>query len=331
MHQHLTVARVAEGLGVAWRTANDAVLAEGKRVLIARPGRPNDPGRGATGWRWSRWVGLTGFTTAATGGLPDAVAVMGPFHVVGLGGDGLDRCRRRIQRAITGRRGREDDPLHRARPTLRTGAGVLTDKRQDRLEALLAVDARVGNEVAWSVHRRVVAAYRHADRRRGRAPMVRPINSISKAPEPPAEIIALGRTLENRGARRGGAPPAAPPPPQNPPRAEHPPPPPAPPNRRGRAPRNAAARRGGPPASGPAHPTNRPRRSTTASSTYATRHPDPQAPPTTSPDHRPKPADPDPDHTPTPKNPFGYNKRLWKEHLGGAGSLRGAASRRWRR
>ena len=33
--QHLTVARVAEGLGVSWHTANDAVLAEGKRVLIA--------------------------------------------------------------------------------------------------------------------------------------------------------------------------------------------------------------------------------------------------------------------------------------------------------
>ncbi len=33
--QHLTVARVAEGLAVAWNTANDAVLAEGRRVLIA--------------------------------------------------------------------------------------------------------------------------------------------------------------------------------------------------------------------------------------------------------------------------------------------------------
>jgi hypothetical protein len=30
--QHLTVARVAEGLGVSWNTANDAVLAEGRRV-----------------------------------------------------------------------------------------------------------------------------------------------------------------------------------------------------------------------------------------------------------------------------------------------------------
>src|SRR3954454_4681811 len=37
--QHLTVARVAEGLGVAWNTANDAVLAEGKRVLIDDPAR----------------------------------------------------------------------------------------------------------------------------------------------------------------------------------------------------------------------------------------------------------------------------------------------------
>jgi len=32
--QHLTVARVAEGLGVAWNTANDAILGEGQRVLI---------------------------------------------------------------------------------------------------------------------------------------------------------------------------------------------------------------------------------------------------------------------------------------------------------
>jgi hypothetical protein len=35
--QHLTVARVAEGLAVSWNTANDAVLAEGKRVLIGDP------------------------------------------------------------------------------------------------------------------------------------------------------------------------------------------------------------------------------------------------------------------------------------------------------
>ena len=37
--QHLSVARVAEGLAVAWNTANDAVLAEGRRVLIGDPTR----------------------------------------------------------------------------------------------------------------------------------------------------------------------------------------------------------------------------------------------------------------------------------------------------
>jgi hypothetical protein len=39
--QHLTVASVAEGLAVSWSTANDAVLAEGTRVLIDDPTRFN--------------------------------------------------------------------------------------------------------------------------------------------------------------------------------------------------------------------------------------------------------------------------------------------------
>ena len=33
------MARVAEALGVAWNTANDAVLAEGRRFLISDPAR----------------------------------------------------------------------------------------------------------------------------------------------------------------------------------------------------------------------------------------------------------------------------------------------------
>ena len=37
--QHLTVARVAEGLALSWRTANDAVLAENKRLLVDDPHR----------------------------------------------------------------------------------------------------------------------------------------------------------------------------------------------------------------------------------------------------------------------------------------------------
>ena len=55
--QHLTVARVAEGLGVSWNTANDAVLAEGRRVLIEDPHRFD--GAGVIGvdehcWRHTR-------------------------------------------------------------------------------------------------------------------------------------------------------------------------------------------------------------------------------------------------------------------------------------
>ena len=140
MVQHLTVARVAEGLGVSWNTANDAVLAEGRRVLIDDPARFDGvtaigvdehvwrhtrrgdkyvtviidltPIRDGTGparlldmvegrskqvfktwladrpqaWRDGVEVvamdGFTGFKTATTEELPDAVAVMDPFHVV---------------------------------------------------------------------------------------------------------------------------------------------------------------------------------------------------------------------------------------------------------
>ncbi|MGP5690728.1 ISL3-like element ISAar23 family transposase [Glutamicibacter ardleyensis] len=39
--QHLSVSRIAEGLGVTWNTANEAVLAEGQRLLIDDPTRFN--------------------------------------------------------------------------------------------------------------------------------------------------------------------------------------------------------------------------------------------------------------------------------------------------
>ncbi len=37
--EHLSVARVAEDLGVSWHTANEAILAEGRRLLIDDPHR----------------------------------------------------------------------------------------------------------------------------------------------------------------------------------------------------------------------------------------------------------------------------------------------------
>ncbi|MFN6118112.1 MAG: transposase [Actinomycetes bacterium] len=47
--------------------------------------------------------------------LPAAVQVADPFHVVRLGNQALDECRRRVQNDTLGHRGRRDDPLWRAR------------------------------------------------------------------------------------------------------------------------------------------------------------------------------------------------------------------------
>jgi transposase len=257
--QHLTMARVAEGLGVSWNTANEAVLAEGKRVLINDPDRFD--GVGVIGvdehvWRhtrqgdkyvtviidltpirdgtgparlldmlegrskaaFQRWLterpqawrdgvqvvamdGFTGFKTATTEELPDAVAVMDPFHVVRLAGDALDQCRRRVQQDTCGHRGRKSDPLYAARRTLHTGAGLLTDKQTDRLTALFATDDHVEVEATWGVYQRMIAAYRDPNRTRGRQQMSTLIESISHAvPAALREVITLGRTLKRRAA-----------------------------------------------------------------------------------------------------------------------------------
>lgn len=257
--QHLTVARVAEGLGVAWDTANNAVLAEGRRVLIEDPARfdgvkvigvdehvwrhtrrgdkfvtvvidltPVRDGRGPARLldmvegrsksAFKTWLaqqseafrdavevvamdGFTGFKTAAAEEVPDAVAVMDPFHVVRLAGDALDRCRRRVQLAIHGHRGFKDDPLYKTRRTLHTGAGLLTDKQIDRITSLFADDHHVEVEATWGIYQRMIAAYRHQDRGRGRELMAKLIIDLSTGvPKPLIELATLGRTLKKRVA-----------------------------------------------------------------------------------------------------------------------------------
>ena len=87
--------------------------------------------------------GFTGFKTATTEELPDAVAVMDPFHVVRLAGDALDECRRRIQHDTPRPpRSKRRSPLrysansaHRCRPAHR--------KQKTRLDALFAADEHV--------------------------------------------------------------------------------------------------------------------------------------------------------------------------------------------
>ena len=105
------------------------------RLVDVAPGRskkaiqdlalPARPGLAWAGRGGSHGAASPGPESAAGEELPQARAVMDPFHVVSLAGDKLDECRRRIQRAITGRRGRAGDRLYRARRTLLTGAGLL--------------------------------------------------------------------------------------------------------------------------------------------------------------------------------------------------------------
>jgi transposase len=143
--------------------------------------------------------GFTGFKTATTQELPDAVAVMDPFHVVRLAGDALDRCRRRVQQNLHGRRGRRDDPLYAARRTLHTGVDLLSDGQKTRLDDLFGNEDHTPVEATWAVYQKMITAYREPDRRRGRKLMQDLIDTVSHdVPRALREVITLGRTLKRR-------------------------------------------------------------------------------------------------------------------------------------
>ena len=255
--EHLTVARIAEALAVSWDTANDAVLAEGQRVLISDPTRFDGvavigvdehcwrhtrrgdkyvtvvidltPVRDRTGparlldmvegrskqvfagwlanrpkqWRDGVQVvamdGFTGFKTAAAEQLPDAIEVMDPFHVVQLAGDGLDRCRQRVQQEVTGHRGRAGDPLYAARRLLHTGADLLTGRQRQRLVVLFTADQHVQVEATWGIYQRIVGAYRNPDPQSGKRELAAVITAISVGvPAVLQEVRKLGHTLKRR-------------------------------------------------------------------------------------------------------------------------------------
>ncbi|RWA15108.1 transposase, partial [Mycolicibacterium brumae] len=101
--------------------------------------------------------GFTGYKTAAAEEVPKAVAVMDPFHVARLAGNAVDECRRRIQLATCGHRGRKTDPLYKARRTLLTGSDLLTDKQKNRLDALFADDRHVQVQTTWAIYQEVIA------------------------------------------------------------------------------------------------------------------------------------------------------------------------------
>jgi len=145
--------------------------------------------------------GFTGFKTAAAEEIPDAVAVMDPFHVVALAGDALDRCRQRTQQDTCGHRGRTGDPLYGIRRALRTGTDLLTATQHARLASVFANDQHIAVEASWGIYQNIVAAYRDPDRQSGKAALAKTIRTISKGvPAALSELITLGRTLNRRAA-----------------------------------------------------------------------------------------------------------------------------------
>lgn len=145
--------------------------------------------------------GFGGYKTAAADELPDATAVMDPFHVVALAGAKLDLIRQRIQQATCGHRGRTGDPLYGVRRTLRTRFPLLTSRQQTRLEAVFADENYLGVMVTWVVYQRIIAAYSHPDRRRGKTMMTAIIDSLRRGvPVVLEELAQLGRTLNRRRA-----------------------------------------------------------------------------------------------------------------------------------
>ena len=144
--------------------------------------------------------GFTGFKSAAAEELPDARAVMDPFHVVHLAGNALDECRRRIQQELHHRRGRATDPLYKARKMLHTRSCLLTPRQQHQLLNLFSGEEHVALEVTWSAYQNIIDAYRAPDTDAGKALMEAEINTLTstRVPRGLTELITLGRTLKRR-------------------------------------------------------------------------------------------------------------------------------------
>nr|WP_309315567.1 transposase [Actinomyces oris] len=176
----------------------DVVPGRSKKPLqdLALPARPGMAWAGRGG---SHGAVSPGPKSAAGEELPHPRAVMDPFHVVSLAASKLDQCRRRIQRAITGRRGRAGDQLYRARRTLHTGADLLTDTQTERLETLFADDRHAAVQASWGVYQHLIQAYRTDEAGLGKYLTQQLIDSLKQAiPEGLEEIHTLARTPISR-------------------------------------------------------------------------------------------------------------------------------------
>ena len=93
--------------------------------------------------------------------LPHAELVADPFHVVRHATAQVDLARRRVQNEIFAHRGREDDPLYRARRLLTMAAERLDENGTEKMLGLVRAGDRYGQvEMTWSAKDRPRALHR---------------------------------------------------------------------------------------------------------------------------------------------------------------------------
>ncbi len=127
--------------------------------------------------------------------LPDAVQIADPFHLVRLANQRLDECRRRVQNATLGHRGRKIDPLYRARRLLTRADERLDDKGRSRLLGLLdAGDPHGDVRTTWQAKEVVRSIYDHHDPELALEFVTRLGHDLQDQCYP-VEVNSLGRTL----------------------------------------------------------------------------------------------------------------------------------------
>jgi transposase len=127
--------------------------------------------------------------------VPHATQVADPFHVVKLANLKLDECRRRVQNERDGHRGRQRDPLYRARRLLTMADERLNDHGREKLMGLLnAGDPQAQVFATWRAKELVRGLDDHHDPALA-LEFVQRLGNDLQDPELPEEARSLGRTL----------------------------------------------------------------------------------------------------------------------------------------
>jgi transposase len=139
-----------------------------------------------TGWRtgsgWLPWTPTGGYAYALRTSLPDAVRVLDAFHVVRLGFAAVDEVRCRIQRDLTGHRGRHHDPLYGIRRLLRRAPDHHSHRSWIKLLAGLDAGDTDDEQLArtWIAAQDLRLLYHAADRARAEQAFYRVVGLLRR-------------------------------------------------------------------------------------------------------------------------------------------------------